>query len=75
MSIEEGLKSDDPEIVRIYAELALSQTSWSVNTITGIMKHRFYIHVNNGNYYLMDRKDRVVMRHKGVKLNFTFKKI
>lgn len=73
MTIEEGLRSDDPEIVRIYADLALSQTPWSINTITDMMKTRFYIYADNGDYYLMDRKDRVVMRHKGIKLNFTFK--
>lgn len=67
MNIVEGLKSDDPEIVYLYADIAIREIT--VNQVNELLNKKYKIDVRGGYFYLADRKCSCKFKRK---LNFTY---
>lgn len=73
MNIAKGLKSNDEEIIALYSDIAIEK--YTVNQVNEMLNKRYFIHVNDGYFYLYRGKSwHVKKENKVAKLNFTFKK-
>lgn len=73
MTIEEGLKSDDIELLTLYANLAIQQ--YNVPKIDEMLNKKYFIYVNNGYFYLYRGKSwNPIKENKIAKLHFTYRK-
>lgn len=71
MDIEQALKSDDEEIILLYANIAIEK--YTVNEVDKMLNKKYFIKVDNGYFYLHKNLNSKINKLVA-KLNFTFKK-